>query len=132
MFFFFYYWQLLFSSDGKGDIPADGFVVWFKVFLDISIWLILCRVKIASIIVFFVFFNSKCGPKIWKHLVNDERNPIWKGSFSTREKWFAEMYFAIHWFNLEMHFTFRLFTLVSKEFVFLFLRQIFCDCYLLL
>ena len=52
---------------------------------------------------------------------------------SLREKkWFAEMYFAIHWFNLEMHFTFRLFTLVSKEFVLLFLRQIFCDCYLLL
>lgn len=88
--------------------------------------------RLPALSFFFVFFNSKCEPKIWKHLVNDERNPIWKGSFSTREKWFAEMYFAIHWFNLEMHFTFRLFTLVSKEFVFLFLRQIFCDCYLLL
>lgn len=132
MFFFFYYWQLLFSSDGKGDIPADGFVVWFKVFLDISIWLILCRVKIASIIVFLYFLIQSVSPKFGSTSLMMKETLSEKVLSLREKKWFAEMYFAIHWFNLEMHFTFRLFTLVSKEFVFLFLRQIFCDCYLLL
>lgn len=67
------YQQMAFWCDSKffWIFPFD----WFSVAL-----------RLPALSFFFVFFNTKCEPKIWKHLVNDERNPIWKGSFSTREK----------------------------------------------